>query len=88
MSEVIGDGGEANLQRGFRKPAPSHASQPIATFQVPKIFSMRPRTRWTPWFQRRSFCSVSSPGMPHMAVLTMRGVPPRARTAEPNTSPR
>jgi hypothetical protein len=44
--QVIGDGGETNLDGCFGKPAPSHSTKAKQRFQVPKIFSIRLRTRW------------------------------------------
>jgi len=35
--EVVCDGGEVDLDGGFREAAPSHSAQAVAAFPVPKI---------------------------------------------------
>ena len=45
----------------FSKPSPSHPAETVASFQVPKIFSILPRIRWIGWFQ-------ASDGKPIYAV--------------------
>jgi hypothetical protein len=53
-----------DLGSGAGEASPSHASQAVAAFHVPKIFSMRARTRWIGAFHVSSRPNVAVSSWP------------------------
>jgi hypothetical protein len=62
--QVVGGCGEMDLGSGAGEASPSHASQAVAAFHVPKIFSMRARTRWIGAFHVSSRPNVAVSSWP------------------------